>query len=149
MNAYHYRECGLSNVYIYGLEPFRDDDGDEVIQITAIPQLHREIARGIVAHPGGISPEELRFLRTEIGLTQSELAEIVHVDRQTVGRWERGETPIDPRAETIIRQHVIEVLNLEHQGGIAALARRSVPTARTQPIEIEAANEGYRLRPAA
>ena len=149
MNAYHYRECGLANVYIHGLEPMRDDDGDEVIQITAINQLHREIARGIVGHPGGISPEELRFLRTEVGLTQSELAEIVQFDRQTVGRWERGETPIDSRAETIIRQHVIEVLELEHAGGIAALAKRSVPTAQTQLIEIEAANDSYRLRPAA
>lgn len=149
MNAYHYYECGLPNVLIHGLESFRDDDGDVVIQITAINALHSEIARGIVRHAAGMSPEELRFLRTEIGLTQSELAEIVQFDRQTIGRWERGETPIDPRAETIIRQHVIDALALDHEGGIAALARRSVPTAQTQMIEIEAANDSYTLRPAA
>lgn len=149
MDAYHYTECGLSNVFIHGIEPFIDDEGDAVIQIEAINELHREIARGIVGHTRGMSPEELRFLRTEVGLTQSELAELVHCDRQTIGRWERGETPIDPRAETIIRQHVIEVLDLDHDGGIGALARRSVPTAETQPIEIEAAGGSYTLRPAA
>ena len=149
MSVYHYRECGLANVFIHGLDALRDDDGDEVIQIPAINQLHREIARGIVGHAGGMSPDELRFLRTEVGLTQSELAGIVQFDRQTIGRWERGETPIDPRAETIIRQHVVDALGLDHQGGIAALARRSVPTAQTQVIEIEAANDGYMLRPAA
>ena len=149
MTAYHYRECGLSNVFIHGLQSFQDDEGDEVIQIPAINDLHREISRGIVGHRGGISPEELRFLRTEVGLTQSELAMLVHCDRQTIGRWERGETPIDQRAEVILRQHVVDVLGLEHEGGVAALARRSVPTAQTQPIEIEAANSGYRLRPAA
>jgi len=149
MSVYQYRECGLPNVFIHGLSPVRDDEGDEVIQIPAINVLHREITRGIVGHAGGISPEELRFLRTEIGLTQSELAELVHCDRQTIGRWERGETPIDPRAETIIRQHVIDVLNLENEGGVASLARRSVPTAQPQPIDIDAAQDGYSLRPAA
>jgi DNA-binding transcriptional regulator YiaG len=149
MSPYHYLECGLPNVFVHGLEPFVDDEGDAVIQIAAINVLHREIARGIVMHEGGISPEELRFLRTEIGLTQSELAKLVHCDRQSIGRWERGETPIDPRAETIVRQHVIDVLELEDAGGIADLARRSVPTAQTQPIDIEAANGGFTLRPVA
>ena len=149
MTAYHYVECGLPNVFVHGLEPFVDDEGDAVIQIDAINELHREIARGIVKHEGGMSPQELRFLRTEIGLTQSELARLLHCDRQSIGRWERGETPIDPRAETIIRQHVVDVLELEDEGGIAVLAHRSVPTAQTQPIDIEAANGGFSLRPVA
>jgi DNA-binding transcriptional regulator YiaG len=149
MGAYHYTECGLPNVFIHRVEPFLDDEGDAVVQINAINELHREIARGIIGHEAGVSPEELRFLRTEIGLTQSQLAELVHCDRQTVGRWERGETPIDPRAETIIRQHVVEVLGLVHAGGIAALSRRSVPSAEVQPIQIEALGSGYALLPAA
>ena len=149
MSAYHYIECGLPNVFVHGLEPFVDDEGEEVIQIDAINMLHREIARGIVKHESGMNPLELRFLRTEIGLTQSELASLVHCDRQSIGRWERGETSIDPRAETIIRQHVVDVLELEEEGGIAMLARRSVPTAQTQPINIEAANGGFALRPVA
>lgn len=38
-------------------------------------------------------------LRTQKGLTQSELAEEVHVTRQAVSRWETGETI--PNAETL------------------------------------------------
>ena len=38
-------------------------------------------------------------LRTKRGLSQSELAERVHVTRQAVSRWETGETT--PNAETL------------------------------------------------
>lgn len=48
MNAYHYKVCGLRNVHIFGFEPFVDEDGDEVIRIPAINQLHHLIAKVIV-----------------------------------------------------------------------------------------------------
>ena len=30
---YHYTECGLNNVYIDGIVPFLDDDGDEIVSV--------------------------------------------------------------------------------------------------------------------
>jgi len=144
--SYHYTESGLPNVYIAGLRPMTDDDGDEVITINFVNLLHREIARGIVSHEKGMSPDELRFLRTEMGITQSELAAMVHRDKQSIGRWERGECSIEGSAETVIRGIAIDRLGLDQvEGGIEQLAKSSVPTAEIQPIHINAVEGGYNL----
>jgi len=145
MKTYHYTECGLQNVYIHGMSPIIDDDGDEVIEVRSVNKLHAEISRGIVQHQKGISGPELRFLRTRIGLTQDELAKLVHRDKQTVGRWERSENEIDSTSETVIRKLAIEKLNLSVTLGIDELARSSVPTAETQAIKINAQNGSYEL----
>ncbi len=45
MSNHHYTECGLQNVFIEGLTPVIDDDGDEIITIPAINELHHHCAR--------------------------------------------------------------------------------------------------------
>ena len=139
-NIYHYKECGLDNVFIEGIDVCIDDDGDEVITISAVNELHQAIALGIVSHEHGISGAELRFLRTEMGYTQAELAIFVHNDKQTIGRWERSEYDIDSSAETIIRRLTIEKLNLDVELAMEELARRSIPTVPMQPINIKKSN---------
>lgn len=149
MNAYHYTESGLDNVIIEGLAVSVADDGEEVYHIPKVKLLHRAIAAGIVLHGAAVASKELRFLRTELGLTQAELARIVHVDAQTVGRWERGETPIPPVAEIVVRRLAVERLGLGEAPTIEELSSRVVPTARSEPIQIiaDAANDDqpYRL----
>lgn len=145
MDRYQYTECGLQNVFIHGLTPMVDDDGDEVIQIPFINGLHAAIAEGIVTHGKGMSNDELRFLRTEMGYTQAELARIVHVDKQTIGRWERGETPLDSTAEVVIRRLAIEKLLIPFKNNTEWLSESSVPSAQTQPIHITATDDGYKL----
>lgn len=141
MASHHYTECGLQNVFIEGLEIVLDDDGDEVITIPAVNELHHVIALGIVSHEYGISGDELRFLRTEMGYTQAELAELVHHDKQSIGRWERGEYELDSSAEAIIRRLAIEKLSLKVDSGIDELSRRSIPSAQTQHINIRKTND--------
>ena len=85
MEDYRYTECGLNSVMISGLTPQIDDAGDEVVIIPNVNVLHRAIAESIVQHPNSISGPELRFLRTELGMTQSQLAQLVHKDAQTIG----------------------------------------------------------------
>lgn len=141
MNKYHYVECGLNNVYISGLQFQKDDAGDVIITIPAINELHSLIATGIVQHEHGISGDELRFLRSEMGLTQSELAQFVHQDKQSIGRWERGEFNIDSKAEAMIRQYAIEKLGLDVKLGIEELSKKSVPSAQSQQINIQFEND--------
>ena len=141
-SSHHYTECGLQNVMIDGLTFLVDHDGDEIVTIEAVNELHKVIALGIVAHAHGMSGDELRFLRTEMGLTQAELGELVHHDKQSVGRWERGEFEIDGAAETIIRRLAIEMLGLDIEADTAELSRRSKPTAKPQPITIRSNDNG-------
>ena len=138
MAAYHYRECGLDNVMIDGVVPCRDDDGDEVVTIPNVTGLHRAIAAAIVHRKAGMSGKELRFLRTEMGMTQAELAKVVHHDTQSIGRWERGEIPIEPNAEAVIRLLAAERLELKDGAeSVEELSRWCVATAASQPILID------------
>lgn len=111
--------------------------------------------------------DELRFPRTEMGQTQDKLASILHVDRQTIGSWERGEFPIDGCAETVIRRLVVEKLLIpfdekmerhfrdELRKEPSSESARSVPlerltrscasTAKSKTIEIKIEDGGYRL----
>jgi DNA-binding transcriptional regulator YiaG len=114
-----------------------DDAGEQVYRIPNVMGLHGLIAHCIVIHEHGISPKELRFLRTEMAMTQGELAQILKKDHQTVGRWERGETAIDENADLIVRMIACEKLNLDPKVGVSELAKRCVPTAEIQIIEID------------
>lgn len=48
---------------------------------------------------GGVLKDNIKRLRAENGLSQDDLAERVHVVRQTVSKWERGASV--PDAETL------------------------------------------------
>jgi transcriptional regulator with XRE-family HTH domain len=144
MEIYRYRECGLDNVIIGGMVPCHDDDGDAVCTIPNVPGLHKAIASGIVTHEAGINGKELRFLRTEMGMTQAELAKVVHHDAQSVGRWERNENPIDPTAEALIRLLAIQRLELDvAESTIEELSGRCIATAAPQQIVIDGSDPSH------
>ena len=145
MSKYQYIESGLNNVFINGIKPMNDDEGDEVVTIRAINVLHAEIARGIIESDGGINGAELRFLRTEMGLTQAELGTLLSVDGQTVGRYERGDTPIHPTAETLLRRLAGERLVEAFDKSIEELASLVNSDDVHDEINIEATENGYRL----
>ena len=46
MNPYHYTECGLDNIIIEADLIAIDDQGEEIVTIPAIGQLHNTIAQG-------------------------------------------------------------------------------------------------------
>lgn len=140
ITEYRYTECGLDNVIIHGMDVLIDDAGDEVYCIPNILGLHKVIAHCIITRAHGIKPEELRFLRTEMGLTQAELAELVKKDHQTIGRWERGEKPIDQNAECVIRAVAAERLGINTEMTCEELARRCIPSAEFTAIVIDGRN---------
>ncbi|WP_416878666.1 helix-turn-helix domain-containing protein [Litorimonas sp.] len=153
---YKYTECGLDNVILKDMPYQEDDDGNIIFRIPAVNLLHAVIAFGIVMSESGMLPDELKFIRTELGLTQSELGERVQKDGQTVGRWERGDNPIDQTAEVVIRMMIIEHLegigffNLidvdESEMRVENLSRKCIPSTRNDPIKISPdGNKGYRL----
>ncbi len=143
---YRYSECGLDHVFIEGLEVVVDDAGEDVYSIPNLPSLHRAIAKSIVMQKSGLSGKELRFLRTEMGLSQAELAEVFRVSRITVNRWDREKGKIDSTAQVVIRLFVAERLGITLEVSIAEMAKRSVSSADTGSIRIDGKDpSNYRL----
>lgn len=105
---YRYDESGLENVVLKGLTVQTADDGEETLTIPRINLLHQVLVEVVAGKHGRLTARELRFLRTEMELTQAQLAELVHRDVQSIGRWERGEHPIDATAETVVRALALE-----------------------------------------
>ena len=140
MGEYRYEESGLDNVVLIDLPECVDDDGDECITIPNINVLHRAIAGAIVRHPKGMNGKELRFLRTEMGMTQAELARVVSREGLAIGRWERGERPIDTNAEALIRLLAKDRLGLELSATVDQITGWCVQTAEVQPITIDASD---------
>ncbi len=142
MKRYHYTECGLDNVIIEGVDFVIDDNGDEVICIPAINKLHRAIAESIIRRPSAMSGKELRFLRTEMGMTQAQLAKLLHRDAQSIARWEKGEVELDGNAETVVRLLAREKLGLDIPDDVSSIAQRSTPVAGSREILISGNERG-------
>ena len=127
-NAYRYTECGLDNVFLRDLPVCKDMAGEDTITIPFINQLHTVLRLGLAVKDTGLDPKEVRFLRTELGLTQAELAEVVHKAAQPIGRWE------------------MTLESLGQEMPVREIAVKSVPSATPASHIIDASNpRDYRL----
>lgn len=114
---YHYKECGLSEVYLidgYNLEV--DEEYGEMISISSVHELHKAIGLHLINEKPELNGEEIRFLRKELNLSQKNLAGILKVDESTVRNWESGRITIGKPAELVLR-----ALYKEHAHGGGAL----------------------------
>ena len=146
MGSYHYTECGLDIVYIERTEVVRDHADEETLEIDAIGLLHKVIAEGIVTLPSKMSGKELRFLRTEMGLTQEKLADVLKVTLLTISRWEREESPINDTAEMLIRLMAVQHLKLRVMLDVDTVSAKVTRAARTSPFRIDGRAPGtYQL----
>ncbi len=93
-NVLHYTDCGLDNIYLSNGFEVEDIDGEEYVTVQNIDGLHQAIGLHIVLEKKAPNGQELRFLRTEMGLSQLDLASKLGVSDQSVARWEKGQTDI-------------------------------------------------------
>lgn len=96
---YRYRACGLDGIYL--LNGFVEED--DAVSISDIEGLHKAIARHLVVNRKALAPKEIRFVRTTMGLTQTELAERLGNNSQSVARWEKGQCDMPGAAEKLLR----------------------------------------------
>jgi putative transcriptional regulator len=109
---YHYKGCGLDNVYLHGGVTYIDTPRGKAVHIENIEGLHRAIGYWLVHEKKNLTGREFRFLRNEINLTQQNLAALLNTDVQNVGRWEREEAEKVPGpAQVVIRLLYDEQVN--------------------------------------
>lgn len=100
---FHYKACGLDDVYLLNGFCLEDTDYGEAVSIQNVESLHCEIGLYIVSYKKTLSPSEIKFLRREMDMTQLELANKLGIDQQTVARYEKAETPIPGPADRYLR----------------------------------------------
>jgi putative transcriptional regulator len=100
---YHYTACGLDDVYImsgYELEVTPYGKG---ISIKNADGLHQAIGMSLVRSKKLLSGKEVRFLRHQMDLTQSELGKLFGTSTQQVARYEKEECEMPGPADRILR----------------------------------------------
>lgn len=62
----------------------------------------------IRAYSYTVTATELHRLRSRLGLTQAQLADVVGVTPNTIARWERGEMRMQPAMDRLVRLSVAQ-----------------------------------------
>ena len=111
--TYHYKECGLDNIYLDNIDVCSCQKcGEEEVCIPNIPDLHRLIGKRLVMQKQPLSGKEVRFLRKHSGLAAKRLAEIIAVDGATLSRWENENQPISPQNDRLIRMIYCAIMEI-------------------------------------
>jgi DNA-binding transcriptional regulator YiaG len=86
---YQYRESGLPNVYLVnGYREIETPHGRGV-SIEDVEGLHLAISHALVDEKPSLTGPEVRFIRKFLELTQTQLADLLGVEDQSVRRWEK------------------------------------------------------------
>jgi DNA-binding transcriptional regulator YiaG len=100
---YHYKECGLDNIYLTNGYNIIKTNRGEAISINDVDGLHRAIGAYLVHSKKDLSGDELRFLRHEMLMSQNTLAFFLGVSEQAIRRWENGKTSVPKSSEYLIK----------------------------------------------
>lgn len=107
-----YTDCGLDDVYLVSGYEWIDTPEGRALVIKDLDKLLRAIGFYLVKEKKALSGKEVRFLRKELNMTQSELGRYAGLSHQQVARWEKGESEITDSAAAILR-----LLYLDHHCG--------------------------------
>lgn len=145
----HYPECGLDDVYLVsGYAAVKTPYG-KGIAVKNVDALLRAIGCKLATEKNSLNSKELRFLRNQMELTQSELGKFVGLSVQQVARWEKGEYSIPSPAERLVR-----LLFIQHAGGnvdlrqlLLKLEKNAAPT--KEVLVFEKTTKGWHTKKAA
>lgn len=100
---YRYQGCALPDVYLVnGYELVSSPYGNGVT-IHDVDGLHAALAFAVVSNSAPLTPAEFRFIRQELELSQAGLGALLGRDEQSVARWEKGKSKVDPAADRLLR----------------------------------------------
>ena len=104
-------------------------EDEEGIEIPRLEMLLASVAVARVLAPVQLVGAELRFLRHVLGYTGSEFAAAIALsDKTVVSRWENGRTRPGAYTEKVIRQLVLNLLEVRAPG--IEIGRNAIPGMR-------------------
>jgi putative transcriptional regulator len=106
-----YTGCGLDDVYLSNGYDIHNTEYGEAVSIRNLEGLRRAIGENLIRQRKAFKGKELRFLRTEMDLTQTELGRLIGYSDQQVARWEKDQSRIPAPANKMVR-----LLFREHLG---------------------------------
>ena len=151
---YLYKECGLDNIYLMNGFSIENVDGEDTVSIHNIEGLWKAIGLDLATSKKTLSPKEIRFLRTQMNKTQSDLARMLRVDDQTVARWEKKKSKIPGPADLGLRilflnsevaQPEGNKILIKLQDTISDLVEKDAPI--MEYLAFERHNDGWEPRP--
>jgi transcriptional regulator with XRE-family HTH domain len=108
----HYTACGLDNIYLLSGYDIEVIDGEDFLTIRNLDGLHAAIGQYLVRSKKILTGKELRFLRRQMDMTQSEMARLFGCDAQQIARYEKDENKIPGPADRLLR-----AIFQDHAGG--------------------------------
>jgi putative transcriptional regulator len=119
---YRYTESGLPNVILQGVQLADCPScGNSDVAIPHLAKVHRAIALALANSPVRLTGSQLRFLRKHVGYSGEQLSNYLHTDKTKISKWERGEDPIGPSNDRLIRL-LVAALDTELSGNVVSIA---------------------------
>ncbi len=138
-------DCGLDNVTLVGVRVYHCAHcGEEEIEIPAVLDLHRVMAFMIAEKSVKLTPKEIRYLRTYLGLSGAEFARRMGVSSEAVSKWERVDKPLGMKTATerLLRLMVLHERSTDTYS-LDRLAETAVRPPKSLTIRAKSARKGW------
>ena len=125
---YRYLESGLPNVRLRNIKWYKCKECKHTeAAIPKIGQLHRCIAWRIIQKPNPLNGLEIRFLRKMMRAEQSNFANLLGMDENTLSRWENDTRYKRPNADdTAIRLFYLAFKDDEYTEEVHRIVRKEL-----------------------
>ena len=140
--THKYKECGLDNVTLVGVEHHRCDQcGEEYFGFGNIEKLHEAIAHVLLQKKDLLNGAEVRFLRKHLGYSGTMFAKLIGYDDATLSRLENGAQPVTRTFDHLVRFMVVSKLTPDRNYDLHDLILKGegIETGR---IELAASSKG-------
>jgi DNA-binding transcriptional regulator YiaG len=108
--AYRFRESGLDNVVLKGIETVKCPAcGNQDPIIPNLDGLLRVLTIAIVTQRQPLTGAEVRYLRKYLEMSGEQFARILHTDKSTLSKWETGAVNIGSKSDLLIRAVVLNL----------------------------------------
>jgi DNA-binding transcriptional regulator YiaG len=110
-------------------------------------ELGRLVAQAVIAKPSRLTPGEVRFLRSSLGMKAQALAATLGVSAVQISRWETGAQPISALADRLLRLVVATREGLPSPDLAAIDHRRAAGAALPLALRLRLGRGGWRVVP--